>query len=196
MVRRWGGYNFDNVQVHPYHVIESIKVTLKPRPGHRRTYLIIGMFTMLMNMMPYVGEGAFQFSYVKRLFGWAISEYSWYNTTCSLLSAFAMMVFFPIFHKFNVTDNSVIIVSCISQVSFHQWNDSQIGAACLRGLATQPWHFYASAGVDMGTALVSPPIRAQLSQCVEPHEVGKVRAFNLASSMYTRCLPCLLVWSP
>ena len=56
------------------------EVTFKPRPGHRRTYLIVMMFTMLMNMMPFIGESAFQFPYVKRLFSWGVTDYSWYLT--------------------------------------------------------------------------------------------------------------------
>ena len=152
--------------VHPRHVIESLKVTFKPRPGHRRTYLIVMMFTMLMNMMPYIGESAFQFPYVKRLFSWGVTDYSWYLTTCTLISSAAMLVFFPIFHRLRTTDNTVIIISCLSQIA----------AGLIRGFSTEVWHFYASAFVDMGTALVSPPIRAQLSHCVEPHELGKVFA--------------------
>ena len=64
--------------VHPRHVLESLEVTFKPRPGHRRTYLIVMMVTMLMNMMPYIGESAFQIMYVKRLFSWGVTDYSWY----------------------------------------------------------------------------------------------------------------------
>ena len=79
--------------------------------------MIIVMFTQLVNMMPYVGQGAFQFSYVKRFFGWAITKYSWYITVCDLLSAFATMILFPLFHKFHVTNNSVIMLACITQVS-------------------------------------------------------------------------------
>ena len=75
-----------------------------------------------------------------------------------------MLLCFPIFHRLRTTDNTVIIISCLSQMA----------AGVIRGLATEVWHFYASALVDMGTALVSPPIRAQLSHCVEPHELGKV----------------------
>merc|ERR1719317_145981 len=78
----------------------------------------------------------------------------------------AMLVCFPIFHRLHTTDNMVIIISCLSQIA----------AAIIRGFATEVWHFYLSAAVDMGTALVSPPIRAQLSHCVEPHELGKVFA--------------------
>ena len=152
--------------IHPRHVIESLKVTFKSRPGHRRTYLIVMMFTMLMNMMPFIGEGAFQFPYVKRLFSWGVADYSWYLTTCTLISSVAMLVCFPIFHRLRTTDNTVIIISCLSQIA----------AGVIRGFATEVWHFYASAVVDMGTALVSPPIRAQLSHCVEPHELGKVFA--------------------
>ena len=138
--------------IHPKHVVESLKVTFKPRKGHRRTYLMVMMFTMLMNMMPFIGESVFQFSYVKRLFSWGVPEYSWYQTTCTLISSLAMLVCFPIFHRLHTTDNMVIIISCLSQIA----------AAIIRGFATEVWHFYLSAAVDMGTSLVSPPIRFEM----------------------------------
>eukprot|EP00090_Calanus_glacialis_P013647 TRINITY_DN22303_c0_g1_i1.p1 TRINITY_DN22303_c0_g1~~TRINITY_DN22303_c0_g1_i1.p1 ORF type:complete len:512 (+),score=57.94 TRINITY_DN22303_c0_g1_i1:1-1536(+) len=171
--------------IHPRHIKDSLSATFKPRPGHKRTYLIIMMTVMLLNMMPYIGEGAYQFLYVKRVFSWGVSEYSWYKTTASLVSSVAMFLLFPLFHRFKVNDNFIIILSCISQM----------GGAFVRGMATEPWIFYLSTIVDFGTSIVSPPIRAQITHCVEPHELGKIFAMLasveslipiIGTNMYTR----------
>ena len=44
-----------------------------------------------------------------------------------------MLLCFPIFHRLRTTDNTVIIISCLSQMA----------AGVIRGLATEVWHFYA-----------------------------------------------------
>ena len=170
---------------HPRHIKESLQATLKPRSGHKRVYLITMMCVMLMNMMPFIGESAYQFLYVKRIFNWGVSEYSWYKTTASLVASIAMFLLFPIFHKYKVNDNIIIIISSVSQ----------IGAAFIRGVSTEPWMFYVSCLVDFGTSIVSPPIRAQITHCTEPHELGKVFAMLasveslipiIGTNMYTR----------
>ena len=171
--------------IHPRHIKDSLSATLKPRPSHRRTYLLIMMTVMLMNMMPFIGESAYQFLYVKRIFSWGVADYSWFRTTASLVSSFSMFVLFPLFHKFNVDNNFIIILSCVSQ----------IGGAFLRGVSTEPWMFYVSTLVDFGTSVVSPPIRAQITHCVEPKELGKIFAMLasveslipiIGTNMYTR----------
>ena len=171
--------------IHPRHVLESCSASFKPRPGHKRTYLLMLMVVMLMNMMPSIGEGAYQYLYVKRLFSWGVSDYSWYKTTASLVSSLAMFVLFPLFHRLKVNDNFIIILSCTSQ----------IGGALLRGISTESWMFYLSTAVDFGTSIVSPPIRAQISFCAEPHELGKIFAMLasieslipiIGTNMYTR----------
>jgi hypothetical protein len=171
--------------IHPRHIKESLSATFKPRPGHKRTYLILMMTVMLLNMMPYIGEGAYQFLYVKRIFSWGVSEYSWYKTTASLVASVAMFLLFPLFHRFKVNDNFIIILSCISQM----------GGAFVRGMSKEPWMFYLSTIVDFGTSIVSPPIRSQITHCVELHELGKIFAMLasveslipiLGTNMYTR----------
>ena len=152
--------------IHPRHVKESLSATFKPRPGHKRTYLIIMISVLLLNMLPYIGEGVYQFLYVKRIFSWGVSEYSWYKTTASLISSVAMFLLFPLFHRFEVNDNFIIMLSCISQM----------GASFVRGMATETWIFYISPIVDFGTSIVWPAMRAQITRCVEPHEVGKIFA--------------------
>jgi len=152
--------------MHPRHVKDSFVASFKGRPDHKRTYLLIMLSVMLLNMMPSIGERAYQYLFVKRIFGWAVTDYSWYMTVANLVSSLAMFLLFPLFHRFKINDNFIIMISCTSQ----------IGGALLRGLSTHPWMFYLSTFVDFGTSIVSPPIRAQISHCVEPHELGKIFA--------------------
>ena len=207
-IKAKGNSSFTSL-VHPRHVLDSVSASFKPRPNHKRSYLLIMMMVMLLSILPSTGERAYQFLFVKRLFSWGVSQYSWYNTTASLVSSLAMFILFPIFHRLKINENFIIIISCLSQ----------IGGALTRGLSTKAWIFYFSTAVDFGTSIVSPPIRAQISYCVEPHELGKIFAMLasveslipiLATNVYTRlynatreldyplpgnskCLPSLLV---
>ena len=152
--------------IHPHHIKDSLSATIRPRPSHRRTYLLIMVTVLLMNMMPYIGESAYQFLYLKRIFSWGVEDYSWYKMTASLVSSLSMFILFPVFHKFDVNNNFIIILSSVSQ----------IGGAFVRGFSTEPWMFYISILVDFGTSIVWPALRAQITHCVEPEELGKIFA--------------------
>ena len=133
--------------LHPRHVKDSFTASFKGRPDHKRTYLLIMLSVMLLNMMPSIGEGAYQYLFVKRTFSWGVPDYSWYRTTASLVSSLAMFVLFPLFHRFKINDNLIIIFSCTSQ----------IGGALLRGFSTHSWMFYLSTAVDFWYLHCVPP---------------------------------------
>ena len=155
----------------PQHVIDSAKTTFRKRPDNKRSYLLSMMFVMLMHMLPMFGEMYCQFMYTKRTFQWKVDTYSYYSMTKTIIESVGMAVLMPLFHYFNVNDNIIIILACTSSLS----------AQIFRGFATKPWMFFASAGVDFASSIMSAPIRAQMTRCVYPHETGKV--FAMLSSV-------------
>ena len=157
--------------VSPKHVLDSVKTTFRKRPDKKRPYLLAMMFTMLMHMMPMFAEIYCQFMYTKRIFQWEVDDYSYYSTIKTIIESVGMATLMPVFHYFNVNDNIIIILACLSASS----------AQIFRGFATKPWMFFASAGLDFASSTISPPIRAQMTRCVYPHETGKV--FAMLSSV-------------
>ena len=171
--------------ISPRHVIDSLKTTFQKRPEKKRSYLLAMMFVMLMHILPMFGEMYCQFMFTKRMFQWKVDTYSYYSMLKTIIESIGMAVLMPIFHYFNVNDNLIIMLACLSGFS----------AQMFRGFATESWMLFASAGVDFATHIISPPIRAQMTRCVYPHETGKIFAMLasvesivpiLASTLFTR----------
>jgi len=171
--------------VSPKHVIDSVKITFQKRPEKKRSYLLSMMFVMLMHMLPSFAEGYCQFMFTKRMYQWKVDTYSYFNMVKTIIESIGMAVLMPLFHRYNVNDNLIILLSCLSSLS----------ALMFRGLSTQSWMLFASAGVDFASSITSPPIRAQMTRCVFPHETGKIFAMLasveslvpiIASTVFTR----------
>ena len=70
----------------------------------------------------------------------------------------------PVMHHFNVNDNLIILFSGLSGIC------GQI----FRALAKSEVTFFASVSVEVFASFFSAPIRAQMTRCVAPEELGKV----------------------
>ena len=150
--------------IHYRHVTDSIRTTLRARPGHKRTYLLLMMLIMLLKITPYIAEVAFQFLYTKRFFHWDVSDYSWYSSLYHIIGSVSMAVLLPLFNFLNINDNYILLIA----------SASMFGGNLIRGLSKEPWMFYFSAGVDFAALAATPPIRGTITRCVYPSELGKV----------------------
>ena len=82
-------------------------------------------------------------------------------------TAAGIFVFSIFFHRLNLNDNIIIVLSGLSSIS----------AQIFRALAgTNEDLFMASISVEVGSDLFSAPIRAQMTRCIAPEETGKVFA--------------------
>ena len=153
------------------HVINSFKTTFKKRPGKKNIYLQCMLLVMLTYMMGYMAEKYCQFMYTKRMFQWEMDTYSYYDMIRTIISNIGTFAIMPIFHYFNVNDNIIILASSISAVS----------SVLVRALARTEPLFLASTLTGVVGNIYSAPIRAQISRCVAPEELGKVFAM-LAST--------------
>ena len=171
--------------VSPRHVIESVNTTFQKRPEKKRFVLVGTMVIMLTHMMAAFGETYCQFMFTKRMFQWKVDTYSYYQMLETVIQTSGMVILFPIFHYFNVNDNLIVMLSCLSGFS----------AQIFRGFAKEEWMLFASTAVNFGNHIFSPPIRSQMTRCVHPHETGKIFAMLasvesfvpiLASATFTR----------
>ena len=158
----------------PKHVLDSFKTTFKKRPAKKNIYLQCMLMVMLTYMMAYMAEKYCQFMYTKRLFQWEMDTYSYYDMIRTIICTIGTFVIMPVFHYFNINDNIIIIASFLSSMS----------SILLRAFAKTEQIFYASTLLGVFSTNQSAPIRAQISRCVSPEELGKVFAM-LAS---TECL--------
>ena len=142
------------------------------------------LLVMLTYMMAYMAMKYCQFMYTKRLFQWEMDTYSYYDMIRTIICNVGTFVVVPIFHYFNVNDNIIIIASFFSAIS----------SILCRAFAKTELIFYASTLLGGLSTIPSAPIRAQISRCVSPEELGKVFAMLasteslvpiIASSLFT-----------
>ena len=82
-------------------------------------------------------------------------------------TAAGIFIFSIFFHRLNLNDNIIIVLSGLSSIS----------AQIFRALAGRNEDlFMASISVEVGSDLFSAPIRAQMTRCISPEETGKVFA--------------------
>ena len=117
-------------------------------------------------MLPGSGEDNFQYLLVVRLFNWGVTEYSNYRVFGSICGSIGLVVFMPMFHFCHVTDITIIGLATILLMA----------SRVILGLATDAWMFYLAALVDLLQSCFSPAIRAIMSKCVTPEEIGKIFA--------------------
>ena len=96
-------------------------------------------------------------------------------------------IFVPIFHHFNVNDNIIIMLACFSSVS----------SRIVRAFAKTELVFFSSTLCGVWMYISSAPIRAQMTRCVAPEELGKASSnrkqhleFNLQSIRTSPRLVC------
>ena len=118
--------------IHPRHIIDTIKVIVKPRHERKRTFLLAMFFVMLSDHFHDMGEIAYEFLFTKRFFSWTVSDFSWFKTVDSFNTSIGMVTLLPLLHYFNATENIIIIIALISLILSNM----------LRGFATSYSVFY------------------------------------------------------
>ena len=129
------------------------------------------LLVMLTHMMGYMAEKYCQFMYTKRLFQWEMDTYSYFDMIRTIICNIGTFVIMPVFHYFNVNDNIIILSSLTSTMT----------SVIVKALAKNEKVFLASTLFGVLGYIQSAPIRAQISRCVPPEELGKVFAM-LAST--------------
>ena len=141
-------------------------MTFKKRPGRKHLYLLATVAVMLLLSMGSDGEIYCQFMFTKRMFQWQMDRYSYFDMIQNILNNIGCMLLMPVFHHFNISDNLIILASCVSLIS----------QRLTKALAKTEVAFFASTGLAGLMYAFFAPIRAQISRCVPSEELGKVNA--------------------
>ena len=64
--------------ISPRHILDTFKTILRPRESHKRLYLHCMMVMMLTHLVAIYAELYCQYMYTKRMFGWKVSDYSFF----------------------------------------------------------------------------------------------------------------------
>ncbi|XP_043650265.1 proton-coupled folate transporter [Drosophila teissieri] len=156
----WGDF-FDK-----QHVKDSLAVLVKPRKGHRRSFLVI----LLVSMALYTfqrDEGQYLYMYTLDKFDWDVSAYSHFKTFKSSAYVIAMLLAVPLMNKLlGWRDTTIVFIGTwahsIARLFFYFASNTDL--------------LYAGAVVCSLGPIVGPMIRAMTSKIVPTSERGKVFA--------------------
>ena len=121
---------------------------------------------MLCIFMPFFGEHALGFSYVRTRYGWGFVEFSNYRSISSIVDLIGQGLLIPLFGYLDIKDTNIIPVIICTIIARH----------VIKGFAYQPWMLYLGSAVDLMGRYSFSAARSQTSKCVEMHELGKVFA--------------------
>ncbi|KRF83911.1 uncharacterized protein Dvir_GJ12612, isoform C [Drosophila virilis] len=156
----WGDF-FDR-----QHIKDSLGVLMKPRRGHRRSFL----FILLASMALYTfqrDEGNYLYLYTFDKFNWQVSTYSTFKTFKSTAFVIAMLLAVPLMNKLlGWRDTTIIFIGTWAHAI----------ARLFYYFAPNPTLFYAGAVVCSLGPIVGPMIRSMTSKIVPQSERGKVFA--------------------
>ncbi|KAH8395301.1 hypothetical protein KR222_008564, partial [Zaprionus bogoriensis] len=148
------------------HIKDSLSVLVKPRRGHRRSFL----FILLISMALYTfqrDEGNYLYLYTFGKFDWQVSSYSTFKTFKSSAFVIMMLLAVPVMNKLlGWRDTVIIFIGCWAHAI----------ARLFYFFADGPTLFYVGAGVCSLGPIVAPMIRSMTSKIVPQSERGKVFA--------------------
>ena len=135
------------------------------RPKKKNIYIICMILVIFVNFWAVQGDWVIEFMYVKRMFQWKMDRYSYFSTVANAVSNVGTLISLPIFHYFNASDNSIILLSGLSGILIR----------LCEGLVQSEEGFFAATFLGLLVNVFYAPVRAQITRCVSSNELGKVK---------------------
>ena len=136
------------------------------------------ILVIFVNFWAVQGDWVIEFMYVKRMFQWKMDRYSYFSTVANAVSNVGTLISLPIFHYFNASDNSIILISGLSGLLIR----------LCKGLVKSEEGFFAATFLGLLVNVFYAPVRAQITRCVSSNELGKVK--NLHNIMSNKSITC------
>ena len=155
----------------PHHILDSIKVSIRPRTGGKRFYLWVYLFVMLTVILPFFGEMTIGYNYVRTRYNWEIQEYSDYRTISEIIDLVGQTICIPLLGMLQIRD-SLLIPFLLSTI---------VARDFIKGFGEDPWMYYFGSAINIMGGYGFSACRSIVSKCVEDYELGKV--FALLSSI-------------
>merc|ERR1711892_228982 len=155
----------------PSHIKDSFKTCFKKRENGKRFYLLIYTCIMLTIFLPFFGEHAIGYNYVRTRYSWSMVEYSNYRSICSVIDLVGQGILIPLIGYLQIKDTNIIPFIIVTIITRHT----------IKGFAYDSWMMYLGSGIDLMGSYAFSATRSATSKCVEMHELGKV--FALLSSI-------------
>lgn len=146
--------------------IQEIFVTFKKKReknGRKILWFLVVIPTFVVATMH--GTASLNYLFVREKFSWTLREWTIFESSNTLISAFGLLVGLMLFKKYlKISDMKIAIFGLSLSVV-----DSTFKA-----LATQPYHLYLASAITLFRLISMPMIRSIVSVVISHDEIGKV----------------------
>ena len=145
---------------------DSFRTFFKRRSDNKRFYILTYTAVYLTIFLPFFGEGAVSYNYVRTRFNWDMVDYSNYDSICSIIDLVGQAVFIPLLGYLQLPDANIIPFITFTIFLRHM----------IKGFAVESWMMYLGSSIDLMASYSFSAIRSLATKCVEGDEVGKMLA--------------------
>ncbi|KAL0840665.1 hypothetical protein ABMA28_015861 [Loxostege sticticalis] len=168
------------------HVKDTLQVTFKKGPNHRRTKSILVLASIAFIYGPAYGEFTARYLFTRYRFNWDALKYSFYNTFYICVHFLGALISISIFSRRLKWHDSVL--GLISNVS-------KIIGGLATGFARNSLEMYLAVAIEMFNATSFTALRSISSKLVSSDELGKMTAvFNLMEVLTSMVFGPLYSW--
>ena len=161
---RWGQHLYSSKYNEPFQ--DSFRTFFKRRSDNKRFYILTYTAVYLTIFLPFFGEGAVSYNYVRTRFNWDMVDYSNYDSICSIIDLVGQAVFIPLLGYLQLPDANIIPFITFTIFLRHM----------IKGFAVESWMMYLGSSIDLMASYSFSAIRSLATKCVEGDEVGKMLA--------------------
>ncbi|KDR13825.1 Proton-coupled folate transporter [Zootermopsis nevadensis] len=153
------------------HVVQSVKVVVRKRPGNRRVYLVILFIAMALYTFQR-DEKPMSYLYTQLQFQWTAETYSDYRTFQNASYVVGTILGIHVMGKLmKMRDTTMVMVGSIAHAV----------TRVVFAVAQVPWLFYVGGTIVALGPIVAPVLRSMTSKVVPLSERGKVFAILAAA---------------
>ncbi|XP_028169328.1 proton-coupled folate transporter-like [Ostrinia furnacalis] len=168
------------------HVKDTLQVTFKKGPNHRRTKSILVLAAIAFIYGPAYGEFTSRYLFTRYRFNWDALKYSFYNTFYICVHFLGALISISLFsRRLKWHDATLGLIS----------NTSKIVGALATGFARNTLEMYLAVAVEMFNATSFTALRSISSKLVSSDELGKMTAvFNLMEVLTSMTFGPIYSW--
>lgn len=153
--------------LHPAHIKDTLASTLKKREHGLRTYILMIIFSFLLENFINRGEFSHIYLYLKRTLDFEYSDYANYVAFLGGIALFSKYICFPIFIDLLHFDDTILMLIDTIGTGLQ---------SILVALSTETWMIYVAAFAGITDSSSNEIMRSLLSKQIPLDEIGKVLA--------------------
>lgn len=155
---------------------EIVASLIKKRSYKERRMICILIATITLVVFTMHGNGTVNYLFVREKFGWALREWTIFDSTNTVISVLGLFIGLVVLKKFfEFSDTSLALLSLTSAII----------EATFKAFAAAPYQLYMASALGAFRLLTGPVFRSMQANVLPHHEIGKV--FSATTSFEAFC---------